>query len=274
MLLMVPQQATGNATADCYEVIVTDDDPGMSAKPLLDERYPWAKWVAGPRRGPAANRNNGAAQARADWLVFVDDDVLPDADLLRAYAVEIQQQPETKVFEGRVYVDRKRRSLAECSPTNETGGYLWSCNFAIRRDLFYSLRGFNESFPYSCLEDVEFRLRLANHSHRFVFVPDAAVCHPWRLRAPRKEAVRYRESAAVLATLHPQMARKTGVSAMSMMAAREFVKEILPGVFRYRGAGLGGTLVYHFLMILFAAVPSLVGNPPMRSSGSFLSPAS
>src|SRR5688572_12603571 len=42
-----------------YEVVVSDD--GLrSCKAFVEEKFPWVSWVAGPRRGPAANRNNGA----------------------------------------------------------------------------------------------------------------------------------------------------------------------------------------------------------------------
>ena len=54
-----------------YEVIVADDAPdGQNARAMVAERFPWAHWVAGPGKGPAANRNRGAAEARGAWLAF------------------------------------------------------------------------------------------------------------------------------------------------------------------------------------------------------------
>ena len=50
--------------ADRYEVIVTDDGSAETSADVVRQRFPWARWAAGPRRGPAANRNNGARQAR------------------------------------------------------------------------------------------------------------------------------------------------------------------------------------------------------------------
>jgi glycosyltransferase involved in cell wall biosynthesis len=72
--------------ADGYEVIVTDDGSVTTAEVLVRERFPWARWTAGPRRGPAANRNHGASVARGDCLAFTDDDCLPSPGWLAAFA--------------------------------------------------------------------------------------------------------------------------------------------------------------------------------------------
>ncbi|MFM6224388.1 MAG: glycosyltransferase family 2 protein, partial [Dolichospermum sp.] len=45
--------------ADQYEVIVSDDGYQSTAQEMIEQNYPWVKWVAGPGKGPAANRNNG-----------------------------------------------------------------------------------------------------------------------------------------------------------------------------------------------------------------------
>ena len=143
-----------------YEVIVTDDGSNTTAEQMIRAEYPWVQWIPGPRKGPAANRNNGAKYAQGEWLVFTDDDCLPDPQWLAAYAEAIAANPSCLVFEGRVYVDRPRQTLAEKSPVNETGGYLWSCNFTIQNQTFRSLGGFEERFPYAAMEDVDFRFRL------------------------------------------------------------------------------------------------------------------
>ena len=82
-----------------YEVIVSDDGPeGSNARLLVEEKYPWVRWVAGPARGPAANRNRGASQARGGWLVFTDDDCLPQAGWLAAYAARLEDRGQAFPF--------------------------------------------------------------------------------------------------------------------------------------------------------------------------------
>src|SRR5260221_10177556 len=83
------QYGIQNLSMDEYEVIVSDDGIGNAAKEFIATSFPWAKWVEGPKRGPAANRNNGAKHAEGEWLVFVDDDVIPDNLLLQNYLKSI-----------------------------------------------------------------------------------------------------------------------------------------------------------------------------------------
>lgn len=96
---------TGGSTHFHYEVIVSDDGRESTAKAMMAERFPWARWVPGPQRGPAANRNNGAKQAEGEWLVFTDDDCLPQAGWLEAFFKNLH---EAEVLEGRTIADRPR----------------------------------------------------------------------------------------------------------------------------------------------------------------------
>jgi GT2 family glycosyltransferase len=147
---------------------------------MIKTRFPWAKWVSGPRRGPAANRNNGAKYSSGDWLVFFDDDCIPDTTVLFSYYTQASVCSESSVLEGRIFVDRPKLRMDEIAPLNESGGKLWSCNFSVHRKIFFSVGGFNELFPFACLEDTDMRYTLEASGADLVFVPGASVMHPWR----------------------------------------------------------------------------------------------
>ena len=174
------------AAAD-YEVIVTDDGSRSTAASMIAEQFPWARWVAGPRRGPAANRNNGAKAAQGDWLAFTDDDCLPEPTWLASYLVA--QRPDIEVYEGRTRAHGQLDLLHE-APVNESGGCLWSCNLMISRPLFSRIKGYDEDFEFWC-EDMELNSRLRRLAVATRFVPEAIVEHPvrprplgWRAGAP------------------------------------------------------------------------------------------
>ena len=186
-----------------YEVIVADDGPDAdNARLLVENAYPWARWVAGPRRGPAANRNRGAAEARGDFLAFTDDDCLPQRGWLAAFAAKLDAPggDKLRVLEGKT-TDGGAAPMGPMftAPVNEQGGLLWSCNFAVERRFFFEQGGFDERFPFPHLEDVDFRLRLDDRQEPYPFVPEAVVEHPPRPEASARSWARSRESAFYLA---------------------------------------------------------------------------
>lgn len=164
-------------TVENYEVIVSDDGSRTTARELVVEKFPWVKWTAGPKRGPAANRNHGASLATGEWLAFVDDDCEPDSGWLKAIT---KKMSDADVVEGKTICPAKRDTPFEEHVENLTGGVLWSCNFAIRRDVFRRLGGFDEDFLEAGGEDMELAWRIRRNGLRVAFAPDAIVFHPPR----------------------------------------------------------------------------------------------
>lgn len=202
------------------EVIVSDDDRDPQLSALLQQRYPWCRYTLGPACGPAANRNHGALQASADWLVFTDDDCLPQPGWIEAFAQHIDR---CDVLEGRTTSAGHRTRLDQECPINDTGGYLWSCNFAIRRALFLQLGGFNEHFPVAAMEDVELNKRINKLGVRRMFLPAAHVKHPWRKIKGRSFLTAHAQSVATYVRLHPETASTYSLSASFVSLIRTVI---------------------------------------------------
>jgi GT2 family glycosyltransferase len=186
------------------EVIVTDDSRGDDTERLVRERYPAVKWVAGPRRGPAQNRNCGAAAAAGNWLLFTDDDCLPATAWVGSFAAAIAAGG-ARVLEGKTVTDRGFERLDDDAPVNLSGGYLWSCNIAVERRLFEALGGFCAEFPYAGMEDTDFKLRLDKARQPFTFVPGAVVCHPIRRNKGHAYQLKVVDSYLLLVKRHPEL---------------------------------------------------------------------
>lgn len=161
-----------------YEVIVTDDGSRSTAEQLMRDNYSWAHWGAGPRNGPAQNRNSGAALAQGEWLAFTDDDCLPSPNWLAAYAEAITET--VSVYEGKTICVEGFISPLYQSPTNLTGGFLWSCNFMILSTLFGEVGGFDTEFAMPAMEDIDLHDRLCQREKPGKFVNAAVVDHPPR----------------------------------------------------------------------------------------------
>ena len=183
-----------------YEVIITDDSPVGEARQLVETEFPWANWLQGPKRGPAANRNFGAGKAIGEWLLFTDDDCLPQSEWMPSYINALQQSTDL-ILEGKTVADRPRMRFDEVAPLNLTGKKLWSCNFAIKKAYFEQVGGFDESFPHSTMEDIDFYVRAAKGA-TIKFVPDALVVHPWRRRVGFKHFFKRLKSQQYYAMKH------------------------------------------------------------------------
>lgn len=165
-----------------YEIIVSDDSKLNDEIEQLKQEYPFIFFIEGPKKGPAANRNNAAKHSKGDWLIFIDDDCLPDKELLNTYYKEIIKG-DYEAFEGYINADRAQERYDEQSPLNLKGGCFWSCNIAVNKEIYDSIGGFDEGFPFPALEDTDLyhRLKLVAKT---AFLEKAKVIHPWR--KPRK----------------------------------------------------------------------------------------
>lgn len=219
-----------------YEVIVSDDGRASTAEVMVREQFRWARWVQGPRRGPAANRNCGARHAAGGWLVFTDDDCLPDAGWLAAYSASATG--DATVLEGKTSACGPRDRLDMECPLNETGGRLWSCNFAVRRKVFETLGGFDEQFPGAAMEDMDLHQRLNNFGCPEQFVPSATVKHPWRIRRGRAHNRVHTRSLAYFLRKHPSQADRFKFTILIRAAAIRLIREGWHGLYEYRGRGL------------------------------------
>lgn len=180
------------AAESLYEVIVTDDSVDGQSRDMVRDRFPWIRWVQGPRRGPAANRNNGMKLARGVWLAFCDDDCLAEAGWLAAF--DSARSGSCLVYEGKTVCRRAPLTAMEHAPINLSGGHLLSCNFAIQSGLLRELGGFDEGFPFPHLEDIDLKVRILDRGCEIRFVSSAIVDHPPRAQTGPKRSTQYLES--------------------------------------------------------------------------------
>ena len=162
---------------EAYELIVSDDGAAGTSAELLGTRFPDVRFYAGPRRGPAANRNHGASRAAGEWLIFVDDDCEPTPGWLEAIAAEVAARP-LDVVEGKIVALDKRTSIFRRDVENLCGDCYWSANLAVRREFFESIGGFDEDFAQAGGEDLELAHRFRTSGARTSFCTAAVVNHP------------------------------------------------------------------------------------------------
>lgn len=235
------------------EVIVSDDSSTMDTKQLISSNYPWVKWVKGPKKGPAANRNNGAKFSIGKWLIFIDDDCLPGEKIIQHYQSALVDNPQLEVFEGSIFVDREKRNFLEESPVNTSGNRLWSCNFMISKELFTEdLQGFDENFPFAAIEDVDLHYRITKLNKQILFVRSASVVHPWRLQK-NLVSITFKRFHSTLYFLQKHPEKRSQINSRYYFTAfyYGFFKDTLKNFLRYRGRGFFQKVGYDFLQISF-----------------------
>jgi len=218
-----------------FEVIVSDDAMNDPATERVRRQFPGVRFVAGPGRGPAANRNHGARCARGEWLVFVDDDCQPSDGWLRAIASEIAARP-LDVVEGKIVAPEKKISIFRRDVENLHGDCFWSANLAVRRDFFERIGGFDEDFPQAGGEDLELASRFRTSGARTVFAAGALINHPSHImswQSVLEFAFRIRWHALYLLKTRQTLPEETPLWKM------------IPHVIAYRTMHLARTTVRH-----------------------------
>jgi GT2 family glycosyltransferase len=126
-------------------------------------------------RGLAGARNRGAAEARGDLLLFLDDDMIPEPDIIEQHARSFRNGADAVAGEfiepaGPLAgfqtpgIARAKSSQIEASiatPFEVFGGHM-----SVRRSAFESVSGFDESFTRDGrygYEDFDLAYRLMRH---------------------------------------------------------------------------------------------------------------
>lgn len=240
----------------CKEVIITDDSDNDTTLRLLNDfsSHDIIKYTTGKRQGPAKNRNNGALLAHSDWLIFLDDDCIPSSDLFLSYYNAIKDYSGFDVFEGAILPLGYKKSLDEESPINTGGGKLWSCNFCIRRELFFEIGGFDECFRYPAMEDVELNYRLQKNNISIKFVATAIVKHPWKSKSDAYTAVlNHFYSTMYFVYKYPELRSKFNRVFYLNVIFRSAMS-LIKNFYKFKGRGLKNRIVYilaHIDIVLF-----------------------
>jgi len=152
-------------------------------------------------------RNRGVAHGSADWLVFLDADVLPPPDLLDRYfarppgdqigvlagAVADEEPAPHEATPAARYAWLKSSMSQEITLAHDGWAFAQTANAAVRRTAFDQVGGFEERVRSGGDADLCFRVRAAGWG--LERREEAAVVHRNRQTVPRMLAQRARHGA-------------------------------------------------------------------------------
>jgi histidinol-phosphate phosphatase family protein len=119
--------------------------------------------VDGRAQCPAAARNEGWRRSQAEWIAFLDDDVVPEPDWGELLLADLAAAgPTVAGSQGRVRVplrDGRRPTDWERSVRGLEGARWATADMAYRRQALEELGGFDERFRRAYREDADLALR-------------------------------------------------------------------------------------------------------------------
>jgi len=204
MLLYMPSVWAARGS---FEVIIADNASTDGSVEFIQENFPQTRIIQnGGNLGFAGGNNNGAKHTQADILVFLNPDTTVEPDwlieLLKPFKdptvglttsrVVLMPHPETLNACGlEVHISglalcrgmgRPRETYAEEGEVTSIMG----AAFAIRREIFEQVGGFNECF-FIYNEEVALSIEGWLRGWRCVYTPKSIVHHDYKLRfGPRK----------------------------------------------------------------------------------------
>lgn len=179
-----------NFPANQFEVLIIDDgsDPPISAQISNLESRLSIQIFRQNNRGPAAARNLGLQHAKADFVVFTDDDCRPHPQWLTAYKTAFDLTPEIGLG-GRIQAAEENRIYGNASQLlisylyeHPLSGPAFFCsnNVAFPLRKLIGIGGFDEHFPLAAAEDRDLCDRWAN-LFPLAHLPEASVIHTQNL---------------------------------------------------------------------------------------------
>lgn len=167
-------ESVAAACDESIEVILVDDG-STDDSARIAQGFPFQLLRLAAQSGAAVARNRGADEARGEYLLFLDADVVVRRDTIRVLRDTFRQRPEIAAV-GSVYSDRtllpglfqEFKALESAFNygryrSDRYSAFDTHCSM-IRRDVFVSLGGFPESYRGADVEDVHFgRLLAARH---------------------------------------------------------------------------------------------------------------
>jgi len=180
------------------EVIVIDDASDDDSERHIAEKF-GAKFIRLDRpSGPSVARNRGADVAQGEILLFIDADVQVPEGSLGIIRDNFKKHPEIGGIQGtystkipnsnpasffahlaQLYYIHTAVSNLDEMLIREVGTFC----VAIRREEFFRVSGFDETFTFPNFEDRELGARLNQHQVKVRFVPELRVTHMKKLNA-------------------------------------------------------------------------------------------
>lgn len=177
-----------------YEVIVVEDDVSQSSRVVVTDVGKLSKkatfrYFSQDHKGPAAARNFGVKEAKADIIAFTDDDCVVPKNWLTSLTLGFEQyksaggvggfmeapDDELKTNPYARYESYVTHKVYGAGAKEVLGGFEvptgGTNNIAFKKSVIQEVGGFDETFPVAAGEDADLKLRVVRAGYKILYVP-------------------------------------------------------------------------------------------------------
>lgn len=228
------------------EILVIDDgstDGTRDITSAFETQLP-IRYLRQANQGPAAARNWGIREAKAPILLFTDDDIIPDPELIATHLSTHDKNADTRVaVQGYVtwspeihvtpfmrwYGEHSLFGFGDIAERDEIDfRYFYSCNVSLKADFIRSVGGFDESFKGAAYEDTELAFRLQQAGMKLFYNRNALAYHYQRFTFAdvRRRGQRVASGRRVFTTMRAGASMKQRNAQLSHRIAKWLVAKI------------------------------------------------
>jgi GT2 family glycosyltransferase len=191
-----------------YEVILVDNASRDGSADYVEQFFPQVQVIRNEtNRGFGQGNNAGVRRAKGEYLAFLNPDTAVEPGWLEALIAPLEADPQAGLATSKVLLLADPGRINTCgNDVHYTGltlcrgmgmdrsafadlarvGAVSGAAFAMRRDVFEALGGFDETF-FMYMEDTDLSWRACLAGYRCIYVPQSIVYHDYSLRfGPRK----------------------------------------------------------------------------------------
>jgi GT2 family glycosyltransferase len=243
-----------------FEIRIVNDDEPLLDLNIEDSRV---KVLQNPNKGAAAARNYGVRNSTNDNLLFIDDDIVITEGHLQKHLKALKEFPSNIITANR----HERQDLIDMLIQTPFGrykykhDYVWHEGFekqkiddrysyidgaatfscSMKRTIFESLNGFDETFPFAGSEDYDLFERAKKVGYKLIFDHDNICYHnePFNAKMDVWMNRHYKGAASfiLLCEKHPELKESQRYDLYQPISR----KDSLSGIFFKMKASLLGT---------------------------------
>ena len=169
-----------------YEIIIVDDGSTDGTEEAIKNiNKPNITYIKQQNKGAGAAINTGAKMANGDILAFTEDDCVVSNNWVDTITDLFNKYPQTAAFAGEcvdLFYRKQEESNVPCNcddfkkmRLNRISTYIGNGSFAIKKEIFEKIGGYDESFRVQ--EDCEFNIRLLKQGYEIFISPKLKAAH-------------------------------------------------------------------------------------------------